>query len=108
MRLADAMLMGFVLTLVAACAVLRPAPIPDAPPGGDPDDCDLMCENLARLGCPGNQGSRGDDGVFGTEDDVSCAQVCRDTVESGFTLNQECQSAASSCESADRCLELDE
>lgn len=76
----------------------RPTPVPTE------DPCEAACSNLARMTCPGHRGSPGADGTLGTEDDISCAQACRDIMEADTTLALECIAGAASCLAADECL----
>lgn len=69
-------------------------------------DCTSACATLARLDCPGHEGSPGPDETFGTPDDVSCAQACTDIVRADpvVSLAQTCVTGARSCDAADACL----
>ena len=92
-----------ILTLaLCACGVLPP-PNPQ-PVVQDVGGCDGSCATLRRLMCDGWRGSEGDDGHWGTHDDVSCAQVCADVVAAGIPMPTDCIAAADSCEAADACM----
>ena len=93
------------LNLLIGCPMSPPLP-PLNPSAGTADDCKPACENLARLSCPGHEGSPGADSIFGTPDDVNCERACRDIVEADpfGTLYQLCVIDAPSCSEADRCL----
>lgn len=66
--------------------------------------CEAACENLRLIGCPGAEGSPGPDEMFGTQDDVPCADVCQEVENLGrFSLNPECISTAETCEQVDAC-----
>ena len=65
--------------------------------------CAQACSNMTELGCPGHEGSPGQDGIEGNEDDVACAQVCEDFYTEGFDFHADCVSAADSCDSVDTC-----
>lgn len=101
---------GAITLVLALCACgggpgPKPGPpVPDT--AGTPEECAYACDNLARLQCPGHEGSPGEDGTFGTADDVSCTQACIDivTADSTVTLHQRCVAEASSCDGADQCL----
>ena len=70
-----------------------------------PDDCRAACANLARLQCPGWEGSPGADETFGTEDDKSCEEVCREVMDLGeTTLYPKCTAKAESCEAVEACF----
>ena len=72
---------------------------------GTPDDCAAACENLARLGCPGAQGSPGKDETFGTEDDVPCVEVCEEIMRTPpVSIHPNCVAAAKSCDAVERCF----
>lgn len=83
-------------------------PVPDS--AGTPEECAYACDNLARLQCPGHEGSPGADEVFGTDDDVPCAQACIDivTADNTVTLQQRCVAEAASCAQADDCFAFGE
>ena len=97
------------LALVAAhllgCPYVKP-PTPAPPEAGGPEDCAPACANLARLRCPGWEGSPGEDERYGTPDDVSCAQACVDllTADPTFTLAPRCVAKVDSCDAADSCV----
>lgn len=92
------------LALVVSSCQYLPSPIPPNP-YDPPEDCAPACANLEKMKCPGWQGSPGDDGVFGTPDDVSCVDVCVDTMEEPTaTLHPKCTAAAESCEAVEECF----
>jgi hypothetical protein len=62
-----------VAVVLVACS---PAPEPEPPPGPDASYCPAACERFRELGCPEGDDEAGEDGVLGTEDDVSCEEVC--------------------------------
>jgi len=104
-------LIGMAGLAVAGCGAIKP--IPPAPPApsdaGTVDDCAAACANLARMECPGWQGSPGTDEMFGTEDDVSCEVVCRTIVggDPTATLHQRCTADSKSCDDVERCFDAD-
>lgn len=70
--------------------------------------CARACANLVKLKCAGYRGSPGDDGVYGTLDDVSCTQVCKDFETAAHqvpnaSLHPDCLAAAKSCLAVERC-----
>lgn len=91
--------------LLASCAH-SPTPIPTPVENGGPEDCAPACAAMARMECPGHEGSPGRDDEYGTADDVSCADACVELVNADptFTLAQRCIAQATSCKAADRCL----
>ncbi len=93
---------------VWGCGVIKPIPPgpPVSPDAGTVDDCAAACDNLARMECPGWQGSPGSDEVFGTDDDVSCEVVCRTIVggDPTATLHQRCTADSKSCDDVERCF----
>lgn len=102
-----------ILALVTlwGCIPMQPKPDPDTP---DPhiyvrQDCMRACQVLTRYQCAGNQGSPGPDELWGTADDVGCAQACVEIVTSDptVTLNEMCVAEAQSCEAVERCFELE-
>ncbi len=101
-------LVWFSGAIIGGCGGSFIPPGPPVPPdAGTVDDCDDACDNLAWLSCPGWEGSPGPDEVFGTIDDVSCAEVCRVIVggDSTATLHQVCTAAAATCEAVDQCFD---
>ncbi|MCP4601173.1 MAG: hypothetical protein GY847_11730 [Proteobacteria bacterium] len=95
----------FVVPIILRCSPLFPGP-PVDPDAGTAEDCDVACANLARLKCPGWEGSPGADERYGTEDDISCVEVCEELLEEPtMTLYPRCTSKASSCEQFDKCFE---
>jgi len=102
-------LVVFSANLFSGCRLLYPEPDPPSvtPANGGSGDCRAACDNLARLGCDGAEGSPGPDDVYGTADDVPCTAVCEDiTTDDTVTLYQRCTAAALSCEAVDRCFEV--
>jgi hypothetical protein len=74
------------------------------PPGAeDPALCEPACEVLERYKVEGWDGSPGPDEVFGTADDVPCAQVCRETIRAGYPFQVKCLSGAGSRGEAEGC-----
>ncbi|MCP4674321.1 MAG: hypothetical protein GY854_02145 [Deltaproteobacteria bacterium] len=95
----------FVVPLVLRCSPLVPEP-PVDPDAGTAEDCDAACANLARLQCPGWEGSSGADEQYGTEDDISCVEVCEELLEEPtMTLYPLCTSKATSCEQVEKCFD---
>ena len=66
--------------------------------------CRGACSNIAELGCDGAEGSPGPDEVYGTEDDVPCAEVCEETEGAGVSMETGCVSAADDCDAVDACF----
>lgn len=96
-----------ILFLLLVVFLSRCGPITPIPPNPyDPVEyCDAACNNLFKLGCPGWEGSPGEDEQFGTEDDISCVDVCKAVVEEPTaTLHQKCTAEASSCEEVEACF----
>ena len=93
-----------VLLLVAACRLPQPAPLPDGVGG-----CGAACQNLARLRCDGWRGSPGEDGRYGTVDDVSCQTACEE-IESapGGNMSTGCVASVAGCDLVDRCMAEEE
>ena len=93
--------------LLTACGGCVYQPPPDNPIDNDPSNCSAACDNLKRLGCPGWEGSPGKDEQFGTDDDVSCEDVCVDVVNTdpSVTLNQTCTADAESCDEVEACFD---
>lgn len=96
--------------VLSGCAALSDVVYPPGPPvpqdAGTAGECAAACDNLARMQCPGWQGSPGPDEAYGTVDDVACATACVDIVTSDptMTLHQRCTAAATSCEGVDACF----
>ncbi len=90
-----------VLFLVGCIPIVPPKPLPDDMAGG----CAEACANLALLKCPGHEGNPGEDGEFGTADDISCTDVCEE-IESqpGGSMNPGCVANVESCDLVDRCV----
>lgn len=66
--------------------------------------CDNFCRHISNMQCDGWQGSPGEDGLFGTEDDYSCSYICKlaePSVE--VDLNLECVIEAKTCEEYESC-----
>lgn len=96
----------FAVFLVWYAVGCIPLPVrPDDP--STPDDCEAMCVNLERLRCPGWRGSPGTDEIFGTADDIPCADVCRRVVTAGLgvSLYQRCVAKARDCAVVARCFD---
>lgn len=91
------------MLVVSACSI---GPNDDWEDGGSPDDCHAACDNLAKLGCPGAEGSPGPDEEYGTQDDVSCAEVCQNVMEEGgISMHPACVASADNCSEADECFD---
>lgn len=90
---------------LAGCGPMPGPPI--EPEGGTKEDCPSACANLQDLRCPGWRGSPGPDGVFDTEDDVSCIDVCiyMMTVDETMTLFPICTAQAADCDEVEECFE---
>lgn len=60
---------------------------------------------MARMGCPGAEGSPGFDDTFGTADDVGCPTACVEISdgEPGF-FPLRCAQTAPTCDAVDRCF----
>lgn len=71
----------------------------------NPDQCELACDNLYKLGCDAAHGGAGLDRAFGTEDDETCTDLCRYIIDNRGTLNLECTIEAESCEEVEACFE---
>jgi hypothetical protein len=69
--------------------------------------CMSSCLNLAKLQCPGYEGSPGADEEFGTEDDVPCSKVCVDLAKDdpASIPYHNCMSGVGSCEAAEACFD---
>lgn len=69
------------------------------------EDCDAACENMERLGCEEGKGSPGPDEQYGTEDDVSCLEVCRNVMggDDGIPIRPICVSKVDACENVGDC-----
>jgi hypothetical protein len=103
-----AAVVDFLLCLLIFGCVPVPVPGPPVDPeGGTEDDCPAACANLQDLKCPGWRGSPGPDGVFDTEDDISCVDVCvyTMTVDETMTLFPLCTAQAETCEEVEECFE---
>jgi hypothetical protein len=102
-------LIFIVLLAVLGCDVIHVEEDTDtyqldtAQDAGD-DVCSEACVNLAELGCDGAEGSPGVDEVYGTEDDVPCDVICRETIAAGVDMHPICVAAAPTCEAADECF----
>ena len=95
------------LALVVALAGcwLHPGPVTPPRPPSAVETCEAFCEVLTHLGCPGHEGSPGEDEVLGNADDVACPRVCRDTLASGiYTSDRGCLDTAHTCEAAEVCV----
>jgi hypothetical protein len=96
-------LLVFFMFACGPFAPLGPDPYKDT---GGPEDCAAACDNLARLQCPGWEGSSGADEEYGTKDDESCELVCSVIVgESTATLYPICTAKAETCEAVELCFE---
>ena len=94
-----------VVTILLLISILQGCgPVPDLPdPFEDRSEveyCGAACGNLQWLGCDGWKGSPGPDERFGTDDDVSCEDVCRTVPE---VLSPKCVSLATDCKGANDC-----
>lgn len=89
--------------LVVRCGGIPITPVPDEP--DTVEDCDAACDNMERLGCESAEGSPGADEQFGTKDDVSCADVCRNVMSGsyGVPMSPVCVSKVDSCEAVSDC-----
>lgn len=68
--------------------------------------CDEACDNMRRMQCPGWEGNAGLDEQWGTDDDITCEEICiAISSEPGFTLYPECTAQALSCEDIDNCFQ---
>jgi len=76
----------------------------DTDPDAGAPACDDACDLLSDLGCDGAEGSPGLDEVYGTQDDVSCASVCRETIEAGVDMHTDCVRSAPSCAAVEECF----
>ncbi len=98
----------FVLSFLGSegCAVMTPVPDDPAVVVVDEQaDCAEACANMEVLEYPGWDGSPGPDRRRGTDDDLSCAQVCEEVEGSGdgFSWNTPCVASARSIEQVDSC-----
>jgi len=103
--------MALAVLVFSGCEVVPVDPDTDADSDADAGDggmegydCAAACANLARLGCPGAEGSPGLDEEYGTPDDVPCEAVCVDVEANGVSMHTACTAAAGSCEAADGCF----
>ena len=67
--------------------------------------CTSACANMIALQCEGAEGSPGVDEIYGTADDVSCAQACAELSEDTaqfFPVG--CIEAAPTCEAVGECF----
>ncbi len=71
----------------------------------DPDDCDAACGNMLELGCDASVGSPGVDEIWGTQDDISCVEMCIGIVGENGSLQLECTIDAQSCAEINICFE---
>ena len=96
-------LISFVVFIVTRCSVGPEEPGPVEPDGST---CENACANVIELGCDGAKGSPGEDEVFGTDDDRSCVQVCKNVTSDGFvSLDNGCVATAEDCEEVEECSE---
>lgn len=105
--------MKFVIVLLIAlfslamrCGSDPTVPVPPLPPDAE-NVCEKSCDNLGMLKCPGWDGSPGADEKFGTADDISCAQVCRERipVDPDLVFYHRCMATAVSCKAAEACYD---
>lgn len=92
-------------SLMAACGLLPP--VPPAPPGPlkAEEACAAFCELQVALKCDDTPDSPGPDELDGTADDVTCTQVCEDTVREGaYTPDRPCLDRAETCETSEVCI----
>jgi hypothetical protein len=92
-----------IVILIIKCGSTPVTPVHDDP--NIPEDCAAACENMERLGCDEAKGSPGVDEKFGTEDDVSCSDVCNNVMSGiyGIPMNLVCVSKVDSCEDVVNC-----
>jgi hypothetical protein len=104
----------YCFSIVVAFAVFRcggpvhpvPDPVPPTPSEDDTlDDCDSACENMKRLDCEEGKGSPGADEKYGTADDVSCSEVCKNAMSGiyGIPMSPVCVSKVDSCNEVGDC-----
>jgi len=99
-----ALILCLVFSWATGCSFIGP---PVGPPDSDPGDCAAACKNLAMQGCPGWRGSPGQDERWGTQDDVSCIDVCLTLLqEPTATLYPKCTAQAKTCAEVELCFEL--
>ena len=104
-----AIVTGLILWMAASCQ--RPLSVNDPAPSCDgtvAECCQRACANVQRLGCPGAEGSPGEDDIPNTDDDVPCWVTCQEQarqVDLGVDLNLGCVGNAKSCEAVEACAE---
>lgn len=94
-----------VLTLATSCAHFGGADDEGDSKAKARTGCELACENMTRLKCPGHEGTPGKDEIAGTDDDVSCADACFDfsTANPPVDMQTGCVISATSCHAVDSC-----
>lgn len=92
-----------IASLLCAARCQGPVVI-DTDTDDNPADCVAACDNMEDLDCDGWQGSPGEDEVYGTEDDVSCDEICEMIAEEPTAeIFPGCVAAAETCEAVDEC-----
>lgn len=95
-----------ILIAIVCLSCAGPRPIEKREHIEDLNGCAAACDNLGKMQCDGWEGSPGPDEVYGTPDDVGCAQACRDIVgATSITLNTVCISRSRSCTQAALCFD---
>ncbi len=93
------------LVLLTGCPVVPPTPPIPPPTPQEEEACEAFCELITSLDCDGHEGSPGEDGIPGNEDDVPCPQVCRDfLVGDTYISDRSCLDSAQTCEAAEVCV----
>lgn len=89
--------------LIIKCGSIPITPVPEDT--DTPEYCEAACENMERLGCDEAKGSPGEDEQFGTEDDVSCSDVCKNVMSGvyGIPMNPICVSKVEACGDVGNC-----
>ena len=81
-------------------------------PPDDPTDvdagivytCETACARVITLRCDGWNGSAGPDNIYGSEDDLSCLDVCSELIKD-FDLHLPCISESLTCLEVNTCFE---